>query len=71
MKSMWVTAFFLKCHVGYVTLENFGMQFPWQPLRYPIAFNTCDKLGYNVPIFTQNSKSHDLWVTAVSPEAFI
>ena len=22
MKSMWVTAFFLKCHVGYVTLEK-------------------------------------------------
>ena len=39
MKSMWDTAFFLKCHVGYATLENFGMQCPRQLLRYPLAFN--------------------------------
>ena len=45
MKSMWVTAFSLKFHVGYFTLENFGTQCPQQLLRYPLAFNKFDNMA--------------------------
>ena len=72
MESMWVTAFFLQCHVGCGTSElneNFATQFPWHLSRYPLALNTCDKSGNNEQIFKRNSKSHDLWVNAVFPRA--
>ena len=34
--------------------EYFGTQFKWHLFRYPLAFNTCNKSGYNEPIFTPN-----------------
>ena len=50
--------------------KNFGTQFPLQFFRYPLAFNTCDKSGYNEPILHQTLNLMSCGLPRFSPEPF-
>ena len=67
---MWVTAFFLNIMLVTALGEYFETQFPWQLCRYPLALNTCDKSGYNEPIFQETLNLMNCELPRSSAEPF-